>query len=114
MFKQLLIPIAATIFLESTVAVAQRPVSTALQPRKVVIEQFTGIRCSTCPNGHRIADSLKAVKPAGSVLLVNLHTGAPAAPYTGDPDFRFGSNTATSLFPAGVGTTFPSAYVNRQ
>ena len=47
---------------------AQQFVSTVPQNRNVVIEEFTGINCQNCPDGHRVANSLMATYP-GRVWL---------------------------------------------
>ena len=91
---------------------AQRPVSHAVQNRKVVLEQFTHIHCSTCPNAHRIADSLRAAKPAGSMFVVNIHAGT--APYFGQPDFRNTDGDAIAGLPGMNLLYYPSGAVNRQ
>ena len=97
----------------SYTAEAQRPVSTAIQKRKVLLEQYTGIHCPTCPNGHRIADSLKAVKPANSLFLVNIHHGALASPNVLEPDFRTADGNTIAAFSGTNVTTYPSGSINR-
>ncbi len=96
-------------------AFSQRPVSAALEIRKAVLFQYTGIQCAACPDGHRIADSLKAVKPAGSVFVVNIHTGSPATPYAaGEPDYRNPDGAAIAALPNMSPVSYPSAAINRQ
>ena len=95
-------------------AFAQGTPITSPQPRKAVLEQFTGIHCSSCPNGHRIADSLKAVKPAGSVFFVNIHTGGLAVPNTGEPDFRTADGNAIAAIPGMNLLSYPSGAVSQQ
>ncbi len=56
---------------------AQQFVSTVPQNRNVVIEEFTGINCQNCPDGHRVANSLMATYP-GRVWAVNIHSGSYA------------------------------------
>lgn len=56
---------------------AQQFVSTTPQNRNVVIEEFTGINCQNCPDGHRVANSLMATYP-GRVWAVNIHSGSYA------------------------------------
>lgn len=63
-------------------AVAQNWVPTTPQKKKVVLEEFTGVRCTFCPDGHKIAQALKDANP-GNVILVNIHSGSFAAPRTG-------------------------------
>lgn len=89
---------------------AQTIVSTAPQNRKVILEEFTGINCVYCPQGHSIANTLKAANP-NNFFAINVHVGGYATPGPGQPDFRtpFGSAIAgqTGL------TGYPSGTVNR-
>ena len=55
-------------------ASAQTIVSTTAQNKKVVLEEFTGIHCTFCPDGHKRANELKAAN-AGNVFLVNKING---------------------------------------
>lgn len=92
---------------------AQLPVSTAAQNKKVVLEEFTGIHCVWCPDGHKMANDLKASKPAGSVVLVNVHTGGYATPGSGEPDFRTSEGNTIAALP-GMGITgYPTGSINR-
>ncbi len=94
-------------------AFAQLPVSTAPQNRKVVLEEFTGIHCVWCPDGHKRANELKAAKPAGSVVIVNIHTGGYATPGSGEPDFRTAEGTAIAAIPGTNITGYPTGSINR-
>jgi hypothetical protein len=103
--------ITTTIFsLFTILAFAQTIVSTTPEDKKVILEEFTGINCQFCPDGHAIAQSIQNNNP-GNVFLVNIHTGGFADPGAGQPDFRtpFGSAIAgqTSL------TGYPAGTVNR-
>jgi hypothetical protein len=107
MKKQLLSILAAsTVF----TAFAQLPVSTTPQNRKIILEEFTGITCQFCPDGHLKADQITAFYP-GNAYAINIHTGSYANPASGAPDFRtaFGSAIAaqTNL------TGYPAGTVNR-
>jgi len=97
--------------LATTLAFAQLPVSQTAENRNVVLEEFTGIYCVFCPDGHKRANQLKANNP-GDVVLVNIHTGSFANPSGGDPDYRttFGSALANQ---SGL-TGYPAGTVNRQ
>ncbi|MGB1294816.1 MAG: Omp28-related outer membrane protein [Flavobacteriales bacterium] len=100
----------ATIFCLN-IAFAQLPVSTEPQLRNVILEEFTGIYCSFCPDGHRIANELVDSNP-NRVFPINIHTGTFAAPNSfGDPDFRtiFGDSIG---YLCNVGS-YPSAIINR-
>lgn len=91
-------------------AFAQTLVSTSPQNKKVVLEEFTGINCVFCPDGHTIAQAIKDQNP-DDVILVNVHTGGFANPGSGQPDFRtaFGNALANQ---SGL-TGYPSGTVNR-
>lgn len=92
---------------------AQLPVSTTPQNRKVVLEEFTGIHCQYCPDGHKRANELKASKPAGSVVLVNVHTGGYAQPNTGEPDFRTSEGNSIAAISGMNITGYPTGSINR-
>jgi len=89
---------------------AQTLVSTDVQKKNVVLEEFTGIHCQYCPEGHAIAQSLQDDNP-GNVVLVNIHQGSFATPSGSEPDFRtpFGDAIANQT---GL-TGYPSGTVNR-
>jgi hypothetical protein len=90
---------------------AQLPVSTTPENKNVVLEEFTGIYCQFCPDGHKLANDLKAANP-GDVVLINVHTGGFAAPSGNDPDFRtpFGAALAGQSNLAG----YPAGTINRR
>ncbi|EDM44182.1 hypothetical protein SCB49_04115 [unidentified eubacterium SCB49] len=90
---------------------AQTIVSTTAENRNVVLEEFTGIYCTFCPDGHAIAQALKDANP-DQVFLVNNHTGGYAAPTGDDPDFRtpYGDAIANQSGLAG----YPAGTINRE
>jgi hypothetical protein len=108
MSKKLLSGLVLSLFVVS--AFAQTIVSTTPENKKVILEEFTGINCVYCPDGHAIAQGIKDADP-DNVFLVNVHTGSFASPGAGQPDFRtaFGPALAGQ---AGV-TGYPSGTVNR-
>jgi hypothetical protein len=67
--------------------IAQTFVSTTPENRKVVLEEFTGINCQYCPDGHKLASQLAAANP-GRVALINVHVGGFSTPAAGQLDFR--------------------------
>lgn len=103
MNKSLLI--GAVLF--STGLFAQNLVPTSPQNKKVVLEEFTGINCVYCPDGHSKAQAIKDQNP-DDVFLVNVHTGGFANPGNGQPDFRtpFGlaleNQTGLDGYPSGT------------
>ncbi len=89
---------------------AQLPVSTAPENKNVVLEEFTGITCTFCPQGHAIANTIAANNP-GDVVLINVHVGGYATPTGPGTDFRtaFGTAIAGQTNLAG----YPAGTVNR-
>ena len=68
-------------------AFAQTIVTTTPENRKVILEEFTGVNCTFCPQGHAIAQALQDNNP-DNVFLVNIHSGSFANPSGSQPDFR--------------------------
>jgi len=89
---------------------AQNLVDTLLHNKNVVLEEFTGIHCVYCPDGHVIAQSIYNVYPQ-RVSLINVHVGSYAQPSFGEPDFRtaFGSSLSAQSNLSG----YPAGTVNR-
>ncbi len=56
---------------------AQTIVSTQVEKRNVVIEEFTGVNCQYCPDGHRVANEICA-QYEGHAWAINIHTGSYA------------------------------------
>ena len=81
-----LIIIALTLHLN-----AQQFVSTTPQNRNVVIEEFTGINCPNCPDGHVVANNIVNAYP-DRVWAVNIHAGSYAPMYY--PNFNTTDGTA--------------------
>lgn len=78
--------------------------------KKVILEEYTGIHCTYCPDGHKIANQYKALHP-NDVFLINVHQGSFATPSAGEPDFRttFGDALANQT---GL-TGYPSGTISR-
>jgi len=91
-------------------AISQTFVSTSPENKNVILEEFTGISCQFCPDGHKIAQDLKDLYP-NDVFLINIHTGGYASPQGSGTDFNtpFGTSLANQ---AGV-TGYPAGTVNR-
>jgi len=105
--KKILLSLFAT---GTLVATAQTNVSTTAENRNVVLEEFTGIHCGYCPDGHRLAQELYDNNP-NDVTLINIHVGSYATPSAGEPDFRTQWGTAIDG-QAGV-AGYPAGTVNR-
>ena len=89
---------------------AQNWVNTSPQNKKVVLEEFTGIKCTFCPDGHKRANELKAANK-GNVFLVNIHSGGYATPAAGEPDLR--TTEGDAIDDASGLTGYPAGSINR-
>lgn len=89
---------------------SQTLVSTDPQLKNAVLEEYTGIHCTYCPDGHAIADAILENNP-GRAVVIAVHQGSFAVPGSGEPDYRtpWGDALAnqTNL------TGYPSGTVNR-
>jgi len=78
--------------------------------KNALLEEFTGIHCVYCPDGHAIAQSILN-NNIGRAFVIAIHQGSFAIPGAGEPDYRtpFGDAIAgqTGL------TGYPSGTVNR-
>lgn len=92
-------------------AIAQQWVSTSPQNKKAVLEEFTGIHCGYCPDGHKTANDIKAANP-GNVFLINIHSGGYAAPQSASElDLR--TTVGTAIDAAATVAGYPAGSVNR-
>ncbi len=90
---------------------AQTFVSTLPENKNVILEEFTGIYCQFCPDGHLIAQNLHNANP-NDVFLINIHTGGYSNPNgPNDPDFNclYGAAIAANSGLAG----YPAGTINR-
>jgi hypothetical protein len=85
--------------------------SSETKKRNVVLEEFTGVRCQYCPDGHKRAQKLSDDNP-GRVVLINVHTGGFANPAPGWPDFTTPFGPELDVF-GGSQFSYPSGMVNR-
>ena len=90
---------------------SQTIVSTSPQLKNVVIEEFGGIYCVWCPEGHQIIRDLKTDYP-GRIVHLNFQAGDYAVPYDNAPDFR--TDFAPLLLEQSGTSGYPSATINRR
>lgn len=90
---------------------AQLQVSTTPENKKAILEEFTGIYCTFCPDGHLRAQNIKNTHGA-NFWVINIHVGSFAAPTAGDPDFRTPFGTGISAQTGFTG--YPAGTVNRR
>lgn len=88
---------------------AQQYVSTEPANRNVILEEFTGRTCGYCPDGHLIANQIKANNP-DRFWSVNIHSEGYFSP-TSYPNLNtVKGNQIRAAFNA---TSFPTGVVNR-
>lgn len=83
--------------------------------RKVLLEDYTGLRCPNCPAGTGIIDKILESKDGERVVVISVHQGGLAAPLKSFPkDFR------TEIGDAWGGTSgygissYPTGLINRK
>jgi len=109
MIKNLTLSITLSLF--GLCAFAQTIVTTSPENRKVILEEFTGVNCTFCPQGHAIAQTLQD-NNTDNVFLVNIHSGGYAAPNGNQPDFRTEWGEAIDNQSGLAG--YPAGTINRQ
>lgn len=80
------------------------------EKRKVVLEDFTGVRCGYCPDGHLRAKAFSDANP-GNVFIVAVHSGSYAKPASGWANFT--NSTADAINQQAYPIGYPAGTVNR-
>ncbi len=89
------------------------PVVPSLGDKKVLVEEFTGVRCVNCPAGAAELENLKSIY-GDRLVVVSIHAGDFAPPYSDSKyDFRTTEGTALEAW-LGVPLGYPTAVVNRK
>lgn len=101
----LVLAVALLASLTSFAQVTDTIVSLTPSNRNVVLEEYTGVNCQYCPDGHKRANQIKAAHP-DRVALINIHEGG------------FANNTYTTQFGTALANQtgldgYPSGTVNR-
>ena len=90
---------------------AQQYVSTEPANRNVILEEFTGRLCGYCPDGHIIANQIKANNP-DRFWAVNIHS-AGSSNFSTDTYPNLNTTKGNQIRAAFGATSFPSGVVNR-
>lgn len=90
------------------------PIDISDQPRQILIEEFTGIRCVQCPAGAVEIEALRAIH-GNQLVAIAIHAGGFAPPLPGVSNFDFRTPEGDQLLayieePFG----YPSASINRK
>ena len=97
------------LFFLTTKTFSQTFVSTIAENKNAILEEFTGLMCTWCPDGHKVANEIKASNP-NDFFMINIHTGYYAL-FPNYPNYTTTSgNSIANLW--GV-NSFPSGVINR-
>lgn len=86
-------------------------VSTEPTLRGVLVEEYTGIHCGNCPDGHEIVAAMTESHPQVSAIAI--HAGSYATPGAGDPDFITEDGKWINSYYGVESHGYPSGCVNR-
>lgn len=99
--RKLLLSVCGLIAALSATAQTPQFVSTEPSNRNVIIEEFTGVNCGYCPDGHRIVREYEEANP-GRVFGINIHQGGYAAMYTTQWGNAIANQTGLNSYPSGT------------
>lgn len=100
-----------TVILTCNFSIAQYQVSTDVQPKNILLEEFTGINCGNCPSAHKIAANLLLAQE-NTFYSIAIHSGYYASPFSDQPDFRTPEGEELdATFASGSG--YPCGMINR-
>ena len=89
------------------------PVVPPLGDRKVLVEEFTGVRCVNCPAGAAELDNLRTIY-GDRLVVVSIHAGDFAPPFS-DSRFDFRTTEGDALEKRlGSPLGYPTAVINRK
>lgn len=92
------------------------PVIVENSRRVVLLEEFTGVRCTNCPKAAKIAHDLLTQYPE-NIVVIGLHgenTGNYGTPFEGEQDFRIPESKEYFTYFGGTATQgYPCGMVNR-
>lgn len=80
--------------------------------RKVLVEEFTGHRCTNCPQGHQILENLHQ-QYGDTLVTVGIHYGSLAKPSGSKFSYDFRTEAGTEIGDAYVIDAIPAAIMNR-
>ena len=100
-------------FLCLTLQAQSFSVDKAPQPQGILLEEFTGYRCSYCPDGHAMGQLLKTIL-GDQLSIVAIHSGHFADSYVPSNDYRVETGTYIYHLLGVEGHGFPNGAVNRK
>ena len=87
------------------------------EPRKAVVESFTGVRCANCPTGHNIVETIRDQYP-NDIWSISYHpTNSNLTTPLNPGDLDLSNSFANAFYAPNFtlrGQLMPSAFVNRR
>lgn len=80
--------------------------------RKVLVEEFTGHRCTNCPQGHQVLETLHQ-QYGDTLVAVGIHYGSLAKPFGSVFSYDFRTEAGNQIGDAYNIDGIPAAIVNR-
>lgn len=111
-------PLALVAFACMLVVIGCEEVPPTITPtitdRRVIIEEFTGVRCVNCPAGSAELQNLVDTYGDDKVIPISIHAGFFSPPYS-DSNYDFRTPEGDNLEPyIGPLSGFPCAVINRR
>jgi hypothetical protein len=86
--------------------------STSNKNRTALLEDFTGVRCGFCPDGHVRAKAAQDLLGKDKFIIMAVHGGSYAAPSSGWANFT--TNFGAALISQAKVTGYPAGTINRK
>ena len=115
-------PSGSYYFAKDTVSKANDTIDTLTVQKKVILIEFTGIRCVNCPDAHEIIHQIENSHP-NNFIAVSIHGTSLARPigeFSGQPDLRTEEGNTLiqdfgiSSIPIGMVDFFDKNYLSEQ
>lgn len=108
--KRFLLSIGLGLWIISSSTFTQAQVSTSVEKKSVLLEEYTGSGCGNCPDGARMASVIKDVCQ-DKFYIMAIHAGHYAEPISGGLDLR--TPYGDSLLSNAGNIGFPAGSINR-
>lgn len=109
MKKKLLLSLLLVI---QTVVLCGYEVSTTVQKKRILLEEFTGAHCVNCPAAHVTANALLEAQPENAYVIA-IHSGDFAVPQGNESDFRIDEGELLDAEMGAYKMGYPCGMVNR-
>lgn len=99
------------IYSETTSSGTAYEVTTETTKKGILLEEYTGIKCGNCPDGHAMGATL--LKADTDAYVVAIHAGGYSDPYSDQPDYRTTEGVAINTNFNVERYGYPSGSINR-